>query len=118
MRLDVDTVQALKERDMRKAKGASLKAFPCKRYKIYVTNSICEKCKADPEFKQGLFIAFALGKAARRDAPCSQRNGKLERVVYDCCGGRKHAEFDAFACKRFGARKIEPDCWLCEDYIP
>ena len=86
----------------------------CPRYKLIVSDDICRRCKADPEFKQSLFASYIRNRAARV-TPCAHATAVLGEESISCCGGKKTATIKKRTCERYGPVS-DPDCWLCPDY--
>lgn len=114
--LDPDVQAAFDEFTAIQQHKASRKIIPCKRYKFYVTDTLCNLCKQSPDVKQALYLTFQAGKAVKREARCIHEGAPRDPIIVSCCGSKKKESFRTFLCKEHRVTNNEIDCWSCNEY--
>ena len=71
----------------------------------------------EQDARQKLFTAYVCNRAARTD-PCWHRGPKVDAIAIKTCGGAREATFEVSLCSLTGKRVADPDCWLCDKYLP
>jgi len=89
--------------------------FTCAKYRIVVSRETCIRCKADPLFKQSMFIDYVRNRASR-DTPCKYASSPVEMRSVPCCGGKRAVLIMIVHCSLYHKTKCESDCWLCDQY--
>jgi len=93
-------------------------ALVCPRFRLVVSPGICERCEADPLFRQGLHARYLKQRTERQDKPCIHRSPQLGERRLRCCGNKHEHVVGIYLCRVNGSpRKVaDPDCWMCEKW--